>query len=116
MKRCVIALVLPIFLAGCTGSPVHKTLTQSVKATEIRENHENLLKLKVGMTTEQAVEVMGKPAFTEGYEWGTAWMYRTAMSTGVYSEAPEDFTPVLMDSEGKVIGWGRVGYNKMFEQ
>jgi outer membrane protein assembly factor BamE (lipoprotein component of BamABCDE complex) len=75
-----------------------------------------MLKLLVGMTSVQVNEIMGKPSFTEGYNWGSAWMYRTAMSTGVYSEAPEDFTPVLLDVEGKVIGWGRQAYDRLLKQ
>jgi outer membrane protein assembly factor BamE (lipoprotein component of BamABCDE complex) len=109
-------MVSLLVTVGCTGSPVHQTLTQSAKATEIRKNHENLLQLQIGMSSEQAAEIVGKPAFTEGYEWGTAWMYRTAMSSGVYSEAPEDFTPVLLNPEGKVAGWGRSAYEEKFNR
>ena len=50
---------------------------------------------------------MGQPEISEGYEWGSAWLYRTAMTSGIYGTADSDFTPVVFDEKGKLVGWGR---------
>jgi hypothetical protein len=63
--------------------------------------------MKIGMTQEETRKAMGPPERSEGYEWGTAWLYRTAMTSGIYGTADTDFTPIVFDSNGKVIGWGR---------
>jgi hypothetical protein len=52
---------------------------------------------------------MGDPERSEGYAWGTAWLYRTAFTTGatIYRTVDSDFTPVVFDEKGILIGWGR---------
>lgn len=63
--------------------------------------------MKIGMTQGATRALMGSPELSEGYEWGTAWLYRTAMTSGIYGTADSDFTPIVFDKNGKVIGWGR---------
>lgn len=65
------------------------------------------MKLEIGMTKDEVLEIMGEPERSEGYEWGSAWLYRTAMTSGIYGTADSDFTPLLFDKNGKVHGWGR---------
>jgi hypothetical protein len=55
---------------------------------------------------------MGAPERSEGCPWGTALLYRTAMTSGIYgtripTHAESDFTPVVFDQDGWLIGWGR---------
>jgi outer membrane protein assembly factor BamE (lipoprotein component of BamABCDE complex) len=78
----------------------------SIQST-IRRNNDNLLQLKVGLSQDEVKAVMGSPERSEGYAWGSVWLYRTAMTSGVYGTADSDFTPVVFDEEGEVIGWGR---------
>ncbi len=59
------------------------------------------------MTQEQVVNHMGQPERSEGYQWGSAWLYRTAMTSGIYGTADSDFTPVVFDANEKLVGWGR---------
>jgi hypothetical protein len=73
----------------------------------MKRNNEHLLRLRVGMSQEETHAIMGDPERSEGYEWGTGWLYRTAMTSGIYGTADSDFTPVVFDKEGKLIGWGR---------
>lgn len=73
----------------------------------IRENNDKLLQLKIGMPQNEVLKLMGKPERSEGYAWGSAWLYRTAMTSGVYGTADSDFTPVVFDPDGKIVGWGR---------
>jgi hypothetical protein len=63
--------------------------------------------LNIGMTKADVVNQMGEPERSEGYEWGFVWLYRTAMTSGVYGTTDSDFTPVVFDKESKLVGWGR---------
>jgi hypothetical protein len=62
--------------------------------------------LKIGMTQEQGQQYRGKSDRSEAYAWGSAWVYRTAMTSGLYGKAESDFTPVVCDEKGNLIGWG----------
>lgn len=112
-SKCLGFLQLAFFVllagiaSGCVGSPVHSSLKYSSVQRTIERNNENLMKLKVGMSQEQISSIMGNPERSEGYPWGNAWLYRTAMTSGIYGTADPDFTPVVFDSEGKLVGWGR---------
>ena len=108
-KTLVIASIgfLAIVLPACVGSPVHSTLRYNSIQGDISRNNANMLSLKVGMTQDQVMEYMGQPERSEGYKWGSAWLYRTAMTSGIYGTADSDFTPVVLDGNGKLIGWGR---------
>ncbi len=105
----VLALLLLMLIGatGCVGSPIHQTAKYNSVQSTISENNDNLLQMKAGMSREQVVKLMGKPERSEGYAWGSAWLYRTAMTSGVYGTADSDFTPVVFDGESKVVGWGR---------
>ncbi len=96
--------MMVLVLSGCVGSPVHSTIRYNSIQGTIRENNEKLLSMKIGMTQEETRKVMGTPERSEGYEWGTSWLYRTAMTSGIYGTADTDFTPIVFDSNGKVIG------------
>lgn len=104
---CFLAIVLSLLLTGCVGSPVHSTLKYQSVQSVISRNNKNLMSLKIGMTQEQVLQHMGKPERSEGYQWGSAWLYRTAMTSGIYGTADSDFTPVVFDEKGTLIGWGR---------
>ena len=107
-----LAIALSLMLSGCcsgfVGSPVHSTRTYNRVQGVISRNNENLITLGIGMTQEQAMQsMMGKPERSEGYQWGSVWLYRTAMTSGIYGTADSDFTPVVFDENRKLVGWGR---------
>lgn len=102
MRWMLIALV-----TGCVGSPVHSTMHYNSIQGAIRDNNANLLRLHIGMSQPEAFDVLGPPERSEGYPWGTALLYRTAMTSGIYGTADSDFTPVVFDPDGRLIGWGR---------
>lgn len=102
-----LATTMSVMFPGCVGSPVHETLTYNRVQSEISRNNKNLMTLRIGMTHEQVLQHMGQPERSEGYQWGAAWLYRTAMTSGIYSTADSDFTPVVFDENGKLVGWGR---------
>ncbi len=94
-------------LAGCVGSPIHETVKYNKIQSAIKANNQKLMNLQVGMAQQDVHASLGDPERSEGYEWGSAWLYRTAMTSGVYGTADSDFTPVVFDSSHKLIGWGR---------
>ncbi len=96
-----------MILAGCVGSPVHSTLKYESVQSTIKHNNADLLSLKIGMTKDDVRKLMGNPEQSEGYEWGSVWLYRTAMTSGIYGTADSDFTPVVFDQNDKLEGWGR---------
>ena len=107
MKISSPLVLVSVFLAGCVGSPAYNTIKYSSIQLEIHRNNDALLSLEIGMTKDAVTQKLGKPERSEGYNWGSAWLYRTAMTSGVYGTADSDFTPVVFDSSGKLIGWGR---------
>lgn len=106
-KKFISFLPIAIFISGCVGSPVHMTMRYSGIQSSIRRNNDKLLNLKIGMFKDNVIILMGKPERSEGYAWGSALLYRTAMTTGVYGTADSDFTPVVFNENGKLVGWGR---------
>lgn len=103
-----LAITMSFMLSGCgVGSPLHQTATYNRLQSKILRNNNNLMAMKIGMTEEQALQHMGQPERSEGYKCGSAWLYRTAMTSGIYGIADSDFTPVVFDENGKLVGWGR---------
>lgn len=99
--------MLTLTLAGCVGSPVHSTIKYYSVQESFKRNNEHLMSLRMGMTKDEVLKLLGKPEQSEGYLWGSAWLYRTAMTSGVYGTADSDFTPVVFDKTEKLSGWGR---------
>jgi hypothetical protein len=70
-------------------------------------NNRNLLRLQPDLFEEHVFDIMGPPQRVEGYPWGTVWLYRTALSTGVRTTPETDFTPLVFDRRRILLGWGR---------
>jgi len=103
----VTLLLVVVCLPGCVGSPVHATFQHGSLQSKIKKNNAHLMDLSIGMDQGQVKQIMGDPEQSEGYKWGSAWLYRTAMTTGIYGTGDSDFTPVVFDEHGRVVGWGR---------
>lgn len=110
MKK-VISLVLVLGVCGCVGSPIHSTFAYDSVQKTIKKNNAALMKLSAGMSQNEVRNIMGEPKRSEGYPWGSAWLYRTAMTKGIeggiYGTTDSDFTPVMFDKNGILQGWGR---------
>lgn len=110
MKNIIITLML-LIVAGCVGSPIHSTLAYSGVRGKIDRNNKNIMVLKIGMTKSEVREQMGEPERSDGYPWGSAWLYRTAMTQGIqggiYGSIDSDYTPIMFDTDDVLVGWGR---------
>ncbi len=108
---CAFLLFLTLIVPGCVGSPVHSTLKYGSVQRAIKRNNNNLMELKAGMSKEQVRSIMRDPERSEGYPWGSAWLYRTAItkgiSGGIYGTVDSDYIPVVFNDEGNLVGWGR---------
>ena len=109
MKMKLLSSFIMLIFFGCVGSPIHSTLSYHSVSEKIKKNNKALLKLKVGMTKDEVQQIMGEPQRSEGYPWGSVWLYRTAMTEGIngsiYGTIDPDYTPVMFDEN--VNGWGR---------
>ena len=96
-----------LFSVGCSS-----TTFDLVLRSQAESNNRGLLMLKLGMNKDDVYKVMKTPDNSEGFEWGTVWIYRTSANNSVrYKGAlDESFTPVVFDRDDKLIGWGRQVY------
>lgn len=84
----------------------------------MEKNNENLLKLEMGMSKEQVLQVMGKPDLNEAYQslYGksvTIFFYYTQRKWSDGNTTKDECTPVVFE-DGKLVGWGDEFYkNKM---
>ncbi len=116
MINIFLLFVVSILLTGCVGSPIHSTLTFSSIQSTIKKNNSSLVQLQTGMTQNEVRIILGEPERSEGYQWGSVWLYRTAMtngiSGGIYGSSDADFTPIMFDQNRILIGWGRNFYDQ----
>jgi hypothetical protein len=104
--------ILTIFISmlGCAGSPVRT-------GWEAEKNRSNMLTLKIGMTTEQVLALMGNPYKTESYQVEGKplefWLYLTE-GKNIYDHTLRDcnFTPLAFE-DNILTGWGRNYYDNV---
>jgi outer membrane protein assembly factor BamE (lipoprotein component of BamABCDE complex) len=106
MKSLLCSLCVLLF-TSCVGSPFHETATYNSIHSQVKRNNTAILNLRAGMDKTEVQKSLGKPARSEGYPWGSVWLYRTLMSAGAYAVPDSDFTPLVFDSDKKLAGWGR---------
>ena len=106
MKPLPLVLSILAFI-GCVGSPLHETATYNSIESQVKRNNAGILNLRAGMDKAGVQKSLGKPARSEGYPWGSVWLYRTLMSQGAYIVPESDFTPLVFDADMKLAGWGR---------
>lgn len=104
------------YLKGERKMKIYKTLILVILiflscAYHIRVlNRNNLLKLNLGMTKDEVIEIMSKPYFNEAYQKkdGGAlviFFYETQIKGAPAATTKEDCTPLIFE-DGKLIGWG----------
>jgi len=116
MKFSLISCLLisiAIIETGCVvaGGILDLALTDKPRlARKARLNSQNLTKLKLGMTKEEALSVMGTPHKTEVYQVKDSKIellsYLTTKASFEDRVGEKHLTPVALQ-DNKVIGWGR---------
>jgi hypothetical protein len=92
---------------GCAGLFMPSGPSEREIKAMIDRNNRNLLRLQTDMFEEYVFNIMGSPQRLEGYSWGTVWLYRTAITKGAQTTPETDFTPLVFDRRGILLGWGR---------
>jgi hypothetical protein len=105
---CFAIPILIISMFGCAGSPIRT-------GWEAEKNRSNMLKLKIGMSKEQVLTLMGDPYKTESYRIeGTSlefWLYLTeGRDIYVRTLGNSNFTPLAFE-DNTLTGWGRNYYD-----
>jgi len=98
-----------ILLTGCAGSPVQRR-------GEAHSNRSKLVDLKIGMTKNEVINLMGQPSKTEAYEIQRKslefWLYLTEYEwLGLDSRPKPEYTPLAFEG-GVLKGWGRNYYDQ----
>ncbi len=95
MKKGILLLFLALFFAGCESM---------YPAVEKSKN------LRVGMTKEEVLAIMGEPLTEESFCRPNIWFYyvETIWADGLNTE---DECMPLVFVDGKLAGWGREYYN-----
>lgn len=75
-------------------------------------NVENTKKMRIGMTKQEVLDVMGKP-LEEDFCSPNVWYYytQTKWHDGFYTR--DECMPVMF-KDGKLLGWGNDYFNKMY--
>jgi len=95
MKRLVLFAALVALLFSCTA---------------INKNNENILNLKISMTQDEVVKILGTPAASESYEAVggeriSILYYRTGEKLTAATSIKDECTPVVFIN-GRLTGWG----------
>jgi len=101
MRMILYGLVLIFLLSGCAGSTM---MTQM----EVTRHTRAMINLKIDMTPEKVIEVMGNPNKTEMYrgknsELILVYLYITEYPSWKRTEA--NYTPLIFENN-KLAGWG----------
>jgi hypothetical protein len=91
---------------GCTNLLMPSRLSDRELQAMIERNTRHLLRLQPDLFEEYVADIMGPPQRIEGYPWGAVWLYRTALTTGARTTPETDFTPLVFDQRGILVGWG----------
>ena len=91
---------------GCTSVLGPSAPSDRDLQAMIDRNSRQLLRLQVSLFEESVADIMGPPQRLEGYPWGTVWLYRTALTQKARVTPATDFTPLVFDRSGVLVGWG----------
>ena len=101
MKKIVILFFAALMIAGCSLNPFHAAKT----------NVENSKKLRIGMTKNEVLSLMGEPVKNETFNRPDIWFYYSNMNWGDGFVTEDECFPVVFKN-GKVAGWGNAYYTK----
>jgi outer membrane protein assembly factor BamE (lipoprotein component of BamABCDE complex) len=101
MRYCLLLIFSLLLLSGCATKV----------GCDKEKNLANLPKLRVGMTKEQVLKVMGSPIKDESYAKPDYWYYFT--NTVLHDNlVTEDECAVLVFEKGILKGWGNKFYSE----
>jgi outer membrane protein assembly factor BamE (lipoprotein component of BamABCDE complex) len=75
------------------------------------DNVEHSRYLRVGMTKQQVLKIMGEPLRDERYNRPDVWYYYVDTQWHDFITTEDECMPVVFE-KGKVVGWGNEYFNK----
>lgn len=112
MKRIALLLAITFIFGGCAYQKEYSKFKDTAK-----KNSDNLVKLKMGMSREELLEVMGAPEKTQANNFGghsTEVLSFRIKADYFSSDDDANFIQVVV-REGKVIGWGNSFFSQAFQ-
>ncbi len=102
MKKIMMNRFFALLLIAAAAAPV---LT-GCSYFEARDNRANLEKVRVGMTRDAVLEIMGEPLKDEVYHRDNVWFYFTSNKWFDGMNTRDECTPLVFDSDGVLLGFG----------
>lgn len=103
MRKMIFLMMAGLFLYGCA----------STMPWDIDKNRNNLMKIEVGMSKQQVIEIMGQPYNREAYTTPDGSVLEFLIYLTKYTDSgsisDSDTTPICFLND-KVTGWGRNFY------
>lgn len=109
------AAVLSGLLSGCAVIDPDTSMLAPHKWDEIYKNRENLNKLRVKMTKDEVLQIMGEPIQGEAFCEDNVWWYYTRTCWTDYVTTRDECTPVVFDKEEKVEGFGTTYFRTHYD-
>ncbi|OGV31020.1 MAG: hypothetical protein A2020_00090 [Lentisphaerae bacterium GWF2_45_14] len=81
---------------------------------EGEDTRAKLSNVRIGMTKQEVLDLMGEPLKNEKFNKPDIWFYYTNVRWGDSLTVREESTPVVF-SEGRVVGWGNDYYKTEYE-
>lgn len=91
MKKRILMLACLAVVGGCVGTML---------------NRANLVKLQIGMSKGEVLEIMGKPDQIEADENIEIWYYDTGSENTFYGGYERTYTPLAFKND-KLASWGK---------
>ena len=109
------AVAVSGLFSGCIAFDRDTSMLAPHKWSEIERNRENLGKLRVKMTKQEVLEIMGEPVKGEVFCSDNVWWYYTRTCWTDYMITRDECTPVVFDENGLVEGWGTLFFRNKYD-
>ena len=101
--------------SGCALIDKDTSIFAPHKWGEIFDNRENMAKLRVKMTKEEVLEIMGEPIKGEVFCEANVWWYYTRTCWNDFMTTRDECTPIVFDEDELVEGWGSTYYRNRYD-
>jgi uncharacterized protein (UPF0333 family) len=118
MKKTILLLLGIFLIVGIIGFFLKNNIGKFESVGIAKKNSENLIKVKIGMSKQEVLGVMGRPSKVEAYSWNNQiiefLLYRTKGFDFYLKDKEDNFTPIAIDNQSsKVINWDRKFYKEV---
>ena len=109
------AVAISGLFTGCIAFDRETSMLAPHKWSEIERNRANFKKLRVKMTKDEVLAIMGAPIKGEVFCSDNVWWYYTRTCWTDYMTTREECTPVVFDEDGLVEGWGTTFFRNEYD-